>query len=63
MNNAVADRLLRREGDEPVRKSGEEKGPVRPDVNRPGGGPSELIKRLRKVNPEQAKRYRQRSGQ
>ncbi|MCC6351746.1 MAG: ubiquitin-like protein UBact, partial [Fimbriimonadaceae bacterium] len=37
-------------------------GPSRPNVPKPGG-PNELIKRLRKVDPDQAKKYRQRSGQ
>jgi hypothetical protein len=53
---------LTRPPTEPGRKSGEESGPTRPDVQRPEGG-NELLKRLKKVDPDQAKRYRQRSGQ
>ena len=44
-----------------------------PDSPAPGGGPStpkvdrpnvdDLLKRMRKVDPDQAKRYRQRTGQ
>ena len=44
-----------------------------PDAPAPGGGPSapkvdrpnvdDLLKRMRKVDPDQAKRYRQRTGQ
>jgi hypothetical protein len=48
---------------DPVTKPDEGDGPTKPDVRRPGGGPDELLKRLRKIDPDQAKRYRQRSGQ
>ena len=44
-----------------------------PEAPAPGGGPStpkvdrpnvdDLLKRMRKVDPDQAKRYRQRTGQ
>jgi hypothetical protein len=47
---------------EPTRKTDEGEGPSKPDVRQPGGS-DELLKRLRKIDPEQAKRYRQRSGQ
>lgn len=46
----------------PDRKSGDDTGPARPDVNKPDDG-NELLKRLRRVDPDQAKKYRQRSGQ
>lgn len=46
---------------EPGKKS-EETGPGVPDVKKPGGD-NELLRRMRKVDPDQAKRYRQRSGQ
>ena len=36
-------------------------GPVAPDINKPNT--EELLKRMRKVDPDQAKRYRQRTGQ
>jgi hypothetical protein len=47
---------------EPDRKSGDEGGPSKPDIQKPGG-PNELLKRMKKVDPDQAKKYRQRSGQ
>lgn len=56
------DRLQRPFAPEPDRRSGEETGPVRPEVDRPGG-PDELLKRMRRIDPDQAKKYRQRSGQ
>lgn len=46
---------------EPGRKS-DESGPSRPDVRKPSGD-NELLRRMKKVDPDQAKRYRQRSGQ
>lgn len=36
-------------------------GPAAPKVDKPNV--EELLKRMRKVDPEQAKRYRQRTGQ
>lgn len=36
-------------------------GPVRPPVEKPNV--EELLKRMRKVDPDQARRYRQRTGQ
>lgn len=56
------DRIQRPLSPTPERKSGDESGPSRPEVTRPEG-PNELLKRLKKVDPDQAKRYRQRSGQ
>lgn len=56
------DRLTRPLTREPERKLGDDGGPKGPDVKRPGG-PNELMKRMKKVDPDQAKRYRQRSGQ
>ena len=43
-------------------KLGDESGPKAPDVKKPQGG-NELLRRLKKVDPDQAKKYRQRSGQ
>ncbi|MCG9894682.1 MAG: ubiquitin-like protein UBact [Fimbriimonadaceae bacterium] len=57
-----ADRLTRPMDPEPERKSGDESGPNRPDVRRPEA-PNELLRRMKKVDPDQAKRYRQRSGE
>lgn len=55
------DRLKRPAGPAPLKKQ-EEGGPTKPDVQKPGGD-NELMRRMRKVDPDQAKRYRQRSGQ
>ncbi|MCS6775195.1 MAG: ubiquitin-like protein UBact [Chloroherpetonaceae bacterium] len=46
---------------EPLRKSGDGDGPGKPDVKRPDT--SDLLKRMRRVDPDAARRYRQRSGQ
>lgn len=40
---------------------GDEGGPSEPKVERPNT--DELLKKMRKVDPEQAKRYRQRTGE
>ena len=36
-------------------------GPKTPNVRRPN--PGDLLKRMRRVDPDQARRYRQRSGE
>lgn len=36
-------------------------GPIKPDVQRPDR--SDLLKRMKRVDPDQARKYRQRSGQ
>jgi hypothetical protein len=46
---------------EPSRKDGDESGPSKPDVERPDR--SDLLKRMKRVDPDQARKYRQRSGQ
>ncbi|MBI1332626.1 MAG: ubiquitin-like protein UBact [Armatimonadetes bacterium] len=46
----------------PERKQGDDSGPKSPDITKPEGG-NELLRRLKKVDPDQAKKYRQRSGQ
>lgn len=56
------DRTIRRESSEPLRKSGDDEGPSKPDIGRPNA-PNELLKRMKKVDPDQAKKYRQRSGE
>lgn len=38
-----------------------EDGPRRPDVDRPGA--EDIMERMRRVDPDQARRYRQRTGQ
>lgn len=54
----------RRERDLPFteRKPLEEPGIPARDVKKPGDD-NELLRRMRKVDPDQAKRYRQRSGE
>jgi hypothetical protein len=56
------DRITRPNPESPDRLNPEPSGPTRPDVQRPEGG-NELLKRLKKVDPDQAKKYRQRSGE
>lgn len=46
---------------DPITRPGSDDGPKAPNVKRPD--PSDLLKRMRRVDPEQAKRYRQRSGE
>ena len=55
------ERMQRPTTREPWQKSGDDDGPKSPDVRRPD--PSDLLKRMRRVDPEQARRYRQRSGE
>ena len=47
---------------EPERKMGDDGGPSKPDLEKPRL-PNELLKRMKNVDPDQAKKYRQRSGQ
>jgi hypothetical protein len=56
------ERITRPLSPSPERKVGDDEGPSKPNVKRPDGG-DELLKRMRKVDPDQAKRYRQRSGE
>jgi hypothetical protein len=46
---------------EPTRKLGDESGPTAPKIERPSG--NELLRRMKNVDPDRAKKYRQRSGQ
>ncbi len=57
-----ADRTTRRVSPEPERKLGDDSGPSKPDIKRPSA-PNELLKRMKAIDPDQAKKYRQRSGQ
>jgi len=57
-----ADRLTRPTSPDPVRHGDEDGGPSKPGIDRPKL-PNELMKRMKKVDPDQAKKYRQRSGQ
>lgn len=45
----------------PGSPGGEGSGPSRPEGSKPNT--EDLLKRMRKVDPDQAKRYRQRTGQ
>ncbi len=58
-----ADETLRRPlPSEPIQRPGsEDGGPSAPTVKRPDT--RQLLDRMKRVDPEQAKRYRQRSGQ
>jgi len=42
-------------------KEGDSDGPKSPDITKPDT--RDLLKRMRKVDPNQSKRYRQRTGQ
>ena len=57
-------KVERRERDLPptMPKPGEDEGPAKKQVEKPGGD-NDLLKRLRRVDPDRAKKYRQRSGQ
>ena len=46
---------------DPLRKEGDGGGPGKPDVSRPDT--SDLLRRMKRVDPDAAKRYRQRSGE
>ena len=45
----------------PLRPGDDEGGPSRPKVDRPDT--QDLMRRLRRVDPNQARRYRQRTGE
>ena len=46
---------------DPLRKQGEGDGPSKPDVKRPES--RNILDRMKRVDPDQAKRYRQRCGE
>ena len=52
---------LRREKKQEPTPDREETGPSRPDVSRPGR--DKIFKRMKRVDPKQSERYRQRTGQ
>jgi hypothetical protein len=45
----------------PTRREGDGDGPKQPEVGRPNA--KDLLERMRRVDPNQARRYRQRSGE
>jgi len=55
------ERIQRPTPQEPFTRPGDGDGPKAPNVKRPD--PSDLLKRMRRVDPDQARRYRQRSGE
>jgi hypothetical protein len=61
-NAQFSERIHRPDSPAPwERKEVDEGGPRRPDVDAPDT--KELLKKMRRVDPNQAKRYRQRTGQ
>jgi hypothetical protein len=63
MNIIHADETGRRQlpSDPLPRPGGDESGPAKPSVKRPDS--KNILDRMKRVDPEQAKRYRQRSGE
>ena len=57
----MEERIRRPVPQEPVRRQGDDDGPRQPDVRRPDT--RELLRRMRRVDPQQARKYRQRSGE
>lgn len=55
------ERIQRPVPQEPWTRPGSDEGPKSPDVRRPD--PNDLLKRMRRVDPDTARRYRQRSGE
>jgi hypothetical protein len=60
--SSLNDRLRRPFSPEPGKKQKEDIGPFKPDIERPKL-PNELLRRMKQIDPDQAKRYRQRSGE
>jgi len=52
---------LRREEKKESSPDHKESGPSKPDVSRPGR--DALLKRMKKVDPKQSEKYKQRTGQ
>ena len=52
---------LRREEKKESIPDRKDSGPSKPDVNRPGR--DDLLKRMKKVDPKQSEKYKQRTGQ
>jgi len=46
---------------EPFKRNQDEDGPKRPDVDKPDT--RDLLRRMRRVDPNQSRRYRQRTGE
>ncbi len=52
---------MRREEKKDSSPDHKDAGPSRPDVSRPGR--DDLLKRMKKVDPKQSEKYKQRTGQ
>lgn len=52
---------VRREEKKESNPDRQDSGPSKPDVNRPGR--DDLLKRMKKVDPKQSEKYKQRTGQ
>ena len=61
MITRAEERITRPVPASPERKEGDGGGPSKPDVQRPDT--NDLLKRMKRVDPDAARRYRQRSGQ
>ncbi|HXG23236.1 MAG TPA: ubiquitin-like protein UBact [Chthonomonadales bacterium] len=61
MFTRTEERITRPMPAEPLRKEGDGGGPGKPDVKRPDT--NDLLKRMKRVDPDAARRYRQRSGE
>ena len=57
----MPERKQRPTQEDPMTRPGGDDGPERPGVDRPQS--RDLLKRMKRVDPRQARRYRQRSGQ
>jgi hypothetical protein len=55
------ERRTKRVGPKDTGPNDGDEGPSRPDVDRPDT--QDLLKRMRRVDPNQARRYRQRTGE
>jgi hypothetical protein len=61
LNNILPEQVQRTRPVGPSPGGGGGEGPSAPKVDKPNT--EELLKRMRKVDPDQARRYRQRTGQ
>ncbi len=62
MEIRIEDRIRREVTPERSEKHGDDTAPKRPDVGQPKPS-NPLLDRMKKIDPDQAKKYRQRSGE
>lgn len=62
MTVRIEDRLTRPATPKQDQKHGDDSGPKSPGVDRPKPS-NPLLERMKRVDPDQAKKYRQRSGE